>query len=48
MAQDGAVFSLQPSEMVKWLEAKLDEACIVMKPKQRQALEGNDMAGGVN
>jgi len=42
MAQGGeTVVSLQPSEMVKWLEAKLNEASIDFKPKQRQVLEGN-------
>lgn len=46
MAQGGeTVFSLQPSEMVKWLEAKLNEASIDLKPKQRQALEGNQAYG---
>ena len=46
MAQSGeTVFSLQPSEMVKCLEAKLNEASIDLKPKQRQALEGNQAYG---
>jgi len=40
MAQGGEV-SLQPSELVTWLEAKLSEKSIRLNSKQRQALEGN-------
>ena len=52
MAQGGEV-SLQPSELVRWLEAKLSEKSIRLNSKQRQALEGIqkfliDEPGGVN
>ena len=40
MSQGGEV-SLQPSELVRWLEAKLSEKSIRLNSKQRQALEGN-------